>query len=211
MVACWRGIFSLAYPQTFNSLRPTSSTSFKRKPKAPSAFSLPSFLSNTNRTQSPTPKAPSSGIRSFRNPTSSSSSAEAAPPYLDVSSAGAEPTDHKDANGSEWYVEGPGRRVGYDDLTAIDWIFEYAKERQRLKVLRSSAQGLIGYLRQLADASQIWWVLIATGIAAGVLAAGIDVVSDWLADLRTGFCGNVFYLDKGFCCWGYDGEYISLT
>jgi chloride channel 3/4/5 len=99
--------------------------------------------------------------------------------------------------------------VGYDDLTAIDWIFEYAKERQRLRVLKASASGLIGQLRQFADHAQIWVVLIATGIAAGLVAAFIDVASDWLADLKGGVCGNVkyggrFYLNQAFCCWGAD-------
>ncbi|KAI9791122.1 MAG: hypothetical protein M1816_004353 [Peltula sp. TS41687] len=109
----------------------------------------------------------------------------------------------------EWYVEGPGRRVGYDDMTAIDWIFEYTKERQRLKVLRSTATGVFGYLRQLLDASQVWAVLIATGLAAGIIAACIDITSDWLGDLKTGYCkhgpgGGKFYLNKGFCCWGLE-------
>ena len=85
-------------------------------------------------------------------------------------------------------MEGPGRRVGYDDLTAIDWIFEYTKERQRLRYLYSSATGLFGYAQQMLDASQIWIVLIATGVASGVLAAGIDIASDWLADIKTGYC-----------------------
>jgi chloride channel 3/4/5 len=119
-------------------------------------------------------------------------------------------SDAKDPSAvADWYIEGPGRRVGYDDLTAIDWIFEYAKERQRLRVLHSSTSGLIGQIRQIADASQIWLVLIATGIASGLVAAFIDVASDWLADIKGGVCGNVqhggrFYLSRGFCCWGVD-------
>ena len=65
----------------------------------------------------------------------------------------------------------------------------------------------------MLDASQIWIVLISTGIAAGVLAAAIDVASDWLGDLKTGFCrsgagGGSFYLNRGFCCWGHD-EYAQ--
>ena len=117
--------------------------------------------------------------------------------------------DAKDSSALDWYTEGPGRRVGYDDLTAIDWIFEYTKERQRLRYLYSSATGLLGYAQQVLDASQIWIVLIATGVASGVLAAGIDVASDWLADLKTGFCrtgdgGGRFYLNRGFCCWGHE-------
>lgn len=109
----------------------------------------------------------------------------------------------------DWYAEGPGRRVAYEDLTAIDWIFEYTKERQRLRVLRSGARGILGHLQLLADASQVWVVLIATGVAVGAIAAGIDVTTNWLADLKTGFCsggpdGGAFYLNKGVCCLGYD-------
>lgn len=109
----------------------------------------------------------------------------------------------------DWNAEGPGRRVAYEDMTAIDWIFEYTKERQRLRVLRSGAKGIVGYIRLLLDASQIWVILILTGIAVGVIAAGIDVTTNWLADLKTGFCsggpdGGAFYLNKGVCCLGYD-------
>ncbi|KAI1127796.1 chloride channel [Nemania abortiva] len=115
----------------------------------------------------------------------------------------------KDGVPLDWYVEGPGRRVGYEDMTAIDWIFEYTKERQRLRVLYSSATGLIGQIRQLADASQVWIVLVLTGLAVGAIAAGIDVVSNWLGDLKTGYCSSgpdagAFYLNKQFCCLGYD-------
>lgn len=99
--------------------------------------------------------------------------------------------------------------MGYDDLTAIDWIFEYAKERQRLRYLYSGATGLLGTIKQLADASQVWIILVAAGILSGGIAAFIDVASDWLADLKTGYCSSVegdgrFYLNKGFCCWGID-------
>lgn len=128
------------------------------------------------------------------------------------SDAGAQLQDTKDASALDWYVEGPGRRVGYDDLTAIDWIFEYAKERQRLRVLHSTATGLLGQLHLLVDASQIWLVLVATGIASGSIAAFIEIVCVWLADLKGGFCSNVdsggaFYLNRAFCCWGYEGMY----
>ncbi|KAI1355546.1 chloride channel [Xylaria sp. FL0043] len=115
----------------------------------------------------------------------------------------------KDGLPLDWYAEGPGRRVGYEDLTAIDWIFEHTKERQRLRVLYSSATGLVGYIQRLADSSQVWIVLVLTGLAVGTIAAGIDVASDWLGDLKTGYCssgpdGGAFYLNKQFCCLGYD-------
>lgn len=118
------------------------------------------------------------------------------------------PGTTKDDLPLDWYVEGPGRRVGYEDLTAIDWIFEYTKERQRLRVLYSSATGLVGSLQRLLDASQVWVVLVLTGLAVGSVAAAIDVTTDWLGDMKFGYCttenGGAFYLSKGFCCLGYD-------
>ncbi|KAK7952521.1 uncharacterized protein PG986_008249 [Apiospora aurea] len=118
-------------------------------------------------------------------------------------------TSPKDGIPVDWYVEGPGRRVGYEDMTAIDWIFEYTKERQRLRVLYSSASGVVGYVQQLLDASQVWVVLVLTGLAVGALAAGIGVTTDWLGDVKVGYCssgkdGGAFYLNKDFCCLGYD-------
>ena len=112
---------------------------------------------------------------------------------------------------ADWYIEGPGRRVGYDDLTAIDWIFEYAKERQRLRTLLSGAHGLTATLKQLADASHVWVVLIATGITVGFVAAAINIASDWLGDIKQGYCktgddGGRFYLNRQFCCWGHDDD-----
>lgn len=111
----------------------------------------------------------------------------------------------------DWYVEGPGRRLAYDDLTAIDWVFEYTKERQRKRLLYSSGQGVLGHVRQLLDASHVWVVLVATGIAVGLIAACIDIASDWLGDLKLGYCKGEegfgqFYLNKGFCCWGHEGD-----
>ena len=124
--------------------------------------------------------------------------------------------ENKDGGAIDWYLEGPGRRVGYDDLTAIDWIFEYTKERQRLRLLYSHATGLLGHAQQLLDTSQVWIVLIAAGLLSGILAAGIDVASDWLGDLKTGYCqsgphGGQFYLNKGFCCWGHQGSHAKPT
>lgn len=197
------------------------SMSFKRKPKppAPSGLSLPKFLSvplsATGRQSSPSHSPLPTRAQHRRN-----RSASAAP---DLDGSFGSPHryyDHDDGDNTlgganvDWHVEGPGHRVGYDDMTAIDWIFEYAKERQRLRLLYSSASGVLAHVKQLADASQIWIVLILTGLASGWIAAFIDVASDWLGDLKTGYCRNEggdgrFYLNKVFCCWGYDGAWLS--
>ncbi|KAF2277966.1 uncharacterized protein EI97DRAFT_449368 [Westerdykella ornata] len=189
--------------------------SFKRKQKAPatSAFSLPRFFSspngNSSNRQSPLSRPPQTRSQHSNSNLSGNDSSNLILNYLDQpGDAAGQGTDSKDPTGLDWYVEGPGRRVGYDDLTAIDWIFEYAKERQRLRYLYSGASGILGYVKQLADASQMWFILVATGILSGAVAAFIDVSSNWLGDLKSGYCSNVdgdgkFYLNKGFCCWGY--------
>lgn len=94
--------------------------------------------------------------------------------------------------------------------TSIDWTKEYSRERERVRQLRAGADSLPGRLRLLLDGSQTWLVLIATGISIGLLAGAIDIVSSWLSDLRTGYCSSSsrvhrFYLNKTFCCWGFDG------
>lgn len=183
---------------------PGAPISFKRKQKQ-SAHSQPSrFLSTLTGNRlggTPSPRSPPSGSGTpSRLPNINTAIGDSYRPHT--------PSAPKDGEPLDWYVEGPGRRVGYEDLTAIDWIFEYTKERQRLRVLYSSASGLFGYLQLLLDSSQIWVILILTGIAAGAVAAGIDVASDWLGDIKTGFCsssdGGAFYLNRGFCCLGYD-------
>ncbi|KAH9867809.1 hypothetical protein IAQ61_007113 [Plenodomus lingam] len=183
--------------------------SFKRKPKstAPS-FALPRFLSGGGGGSSSSHASPvhNTRLQALRNNPTSNDSTELILNYLDT--PGDPLQDTKDATGLDWYVEGPGRRVGYDDLTAIDWIFEYAKERQRLRYLYSSASGVLGQIKQLADASQVWIILVAAGILSGAIAAFIDIASDWLGDLKTGYCHHGdgdgrFYLNKAFCCWGY--------
>lgn len=114
----------------------------------------------------------------------------------------------KDGLPLDWYVEGPGRRVKYEDLTAIDWIFEYNKERTRLRVLRSNSTGIMGYFQLAFDNSQEWIILLSTGIMVGTVAAIIAIVTDWLGDLKAGYCstkeGGTFYLNRSFCCLGYD-------
>ncbi|MCJ1252902.1 hypothetical protein MMC24_000708 [Lignoscripta atroalba] len=192
---------------------PPASISFKRKQKLPAKLSLPKFLSPLPRgtgKASPTPPFSSARIRKLREQSSrNNSDISLSTTNLSASQRAPLTNDTKDGGSLDWYVEGPGRRVGYDDLTAIDWIFEYTKERQRLRLLYSRATGLFGHVQQLLDASQVWLILIATGLASGILAAGIDVASDWLGDLKTGYCkngpdGGRFYLNKGFCCWGHE-------
>ncbi|KAL4893064.1 Cl channel CLC-3 [Aspergillus ambiguus] len=176
--------------------------SFKRKQKQPSKFSLSNLLSSTAESDI--------GDSRFGQPIHQNGHAPEDVSLLrGTPNGGGNLNVQKESGFLDWYVEGPGRRVGYDDLTAIDWIFEYTKERQRKRLLYSSGQGLAGHARRLLDGSDVWLVLITTGVLVGIIAACIDITSNWLGDLKTGYCkngpgGGKFYLNRSFCCWGHE-------
>ncbi|WEW57085.1 chloride channel [Emydomyces testavorans] len=179
--------------------------SFKRKQKAPARFGIYNPFSWDSSAARSSPFQPESSGSANEEVLREIPTANATGPRQDDVDTGT-----KVGGPLDWYVEGPGRRVGYDNLTAIDWIFEYTKERQRLRHLHYNSKGLLGYFRQLLDASHVWLVLIATGIVVGVLAACIDIATNWLGDIKIGYCqsgeeGGRFYLNKSFCCWGYEG------
>lgn len=90
------------------------------------------------------------------------------------------------------------------------------KERQRKRLLYSKGQGLLGHLQQILDGSHVWVVLVTTGITVGLIAACIDIATNWLGDLKLGYCkgdqgANQFYLNRQFCCWGHEGKLASVN
>jgi chloride channel 3/4/5 len=181
--------------------------SFKRKQKRSARFGFSNVFSGSSSSASRTLNNLFNGGTSLADWSSSPENSTTAPVNGD---AGA----FKEDGPLDWYVEGPGRRLAYDDLTAIDWVFEYTKERQRRRLLYSSGQGVLGHLRQILDASHVWVVLVATGITVGLIAACIDIASDWLSDLKLGYCKgeegvSQFYLNRGFCCWGHEGDILT--
>lgn len=192
-------------------LTKSCSVSFKRKARLPSTFAsrfLSSPFSRLKSNSSSTPRSAGSPNRNNGRFNLHATTGDILS-YLNLASNPAPDgqADTKDVGGLDWYVEGPGKRMGYENLTAIDWIYEYNKERTRLRQLISDAPGLLGHLKLIADASQVWWILVATGIAVGGIAAAIDVVSEWMGDLKQGMCTDVaqggrFYLSRPFCCWG---------
>ncbi|EAQ89079.1 hypothetical protein CHGG_05698 [Chaetomium globosum CBS 148.51] len=95
----------------------------------------------------------------------------------------------------------------------IEWIFQVLPRadtgNRRYKRTHRWATPMLEYLRRLLDASHVCVVLLLAGPAVGALAAGIDVATDWLGDVKHGFCseemdGGRFYLGKTACCLGYD-------
>lgn len=59
-------------------------------------------------------------------------------------------------------------------------------------------------VRESYDAAQGWIVVTIIGIAIGLNAAFLNIITEWLSDIKTGHCTTAFYLNEKFCCWGED-------
>ncbi|KAI9888626.1 MAG: glycerol ethanol, ferric requiring protein [Vezdaea aestivalis] len=105
--------------------------------------------------------------------------------------------------------------VGYfepvDLRYEIDWVQDAAQEQARRSARRrNKAQGFgrggaIGWRHRLYDsyeAGQAWIVVTLIGAAIGLNAAFLNIVTEWLSDIKLGYCTTAFYLNESFCCWG---------
>ncbi|KAI1335837.1 voltage gated chloride channel [Xylariaceae sp. FL0016] len=100
----------------------------------------------------------------------------------------------------------------YEDFTTIDWVQDAAQERLRRKARRRKLagrydRGIVSWrykLWQSYDAAQGWIVVTLIGAAIGMNAAFLNIITEWLADIKLGYCTTAFYLNEKFCCWGED-------
>ncbi|CRK41865.1 hypothetical protein BN1708_016895, partial [Verticillium longisporum] len=100
----------------------------------------------------------------------------------------------------------------YEDFTTIDWVQDAAQEQARRKSRRRRRAGLVdngmpGWRYRLwesYDAAQGWLVVTLIGIAIGLNAAFLNIITEWLSDIKMGYCTTAFYLNENFCCWGED-------
>ncbi|KAM0715988.1 hypothetical protein Q7P37_008502 [Cladosporium fusiforme] len=99
----------------------------------------------------------------------------------------------------------------YEDFTTIDWVQDAAREQQRRKARRQERagfferEGRLGWRRKVweaYDAGQGWIVVTLIGAAIGLNAAFLNIVTEWLSDIKRGYCTTAFYLNESFCCWG---------
>lgn len=55
------------------------------------------------------------------------------------------------------------------------------------------------------DAGQAWLVVTLVGMAIGINSAVLNIITEWLSDIKLGHCTSAFYLNEQFCCWGAEG------
>ncbi|KAI1937846.1 glycerol ethanol, ferric requiring protein [Ophidiomyces ophidiicola] len=98
----------------------------------------------------------------------------------------------------------------YDNFTTIDWVQDAVHEQARRRAWKKQGarswdqEGAPGWRRKVSeayDAGQAWVVVTIVGIAIGLNAAFLNIVTEWLADIKLGYCTTAFYLNEAFCCW----------
>ncbi|CAE6435892.1 unnamed protein product [Rhizoctonia solani] len=107
----------------------------------------------------------------------------------------------------------------YEDFTTIDWIQDSILERnRRLRTSRDiqtslrDSQGRINspwvraQVQKLIAAGQSWFVVSLVGMCIGLNAALISIITEWLSDLKMGYCIDGWWLNQQFCCWEIDGQ-----
>ncbi|KAI4149917.1 MAG: hypothetical protein LQ340_004375 [Diploschistes diacapsis] len=101
----------------------------------------------------------------------------------------------------------------YEDFTTIDWVQDAAREQVRRSIRkkenfelkrRSGFWNVKQKIWELYDAGEAWIVVTLVGIAIGVNAAVLNIVTEWMSDIKLGYCETAFYLNRNFCCWGVD-------
>jgi len=48
-----------------------------------------------------------------------------------------------------------------------------------------------------------------TGVCIGANAAVISIITQWLSDLKMGYCSDGWWLNQQFCCWEIEGEEVD--
>ncbi|KAF8199932.1 Cl-channel protein [Mycena galopus ATCC 62051] len=107
----------------------------------------------------------------------------------------------------------------YQDFRTIDWIQDSILERNRriraTRKFNASHRGPHGEVtvswlwtqfRRALDGGQTWFVVSLVGVCIGLNAAIISIITEWLSDIKMGYCYDGWWLNQQFCCWEIDTD-----
>ncbi|KAJ8521829.1 hypothetical protein ONZ45_g1532 [Pleurotus djamor] len=106
----------------------------------------------------------------------------------------------------------------YEDFSTIDWVEDSILERnRRIRSARKhvhtelrgpggeiSVDWLRSQMKRVVETGQSWFVVSLVGIAIGLNAAVISICTEWLSDIKMGYCSDGWWLNQQFCCWEVD-------
>ncbi|XP_022654154.1 H(+)/Cl(-) exchange transporter 5-like isoform X2 [Varroa destructor] len=99
----------------------------------------------------------------------------------------------------------------YEDFHTIDWQRDIARDRMRHRnVMKKRGDGIWNLLCGIQDAWSGWLCVLLVGIAAGSIAAVIDIGAAWMKDLREGICPQAFWLNREHCCWANEASFEGV-
>ncbi|KAI9724046.1 MAG: hypothetical protein M1812_000764 [Candelaria pacifica] len=158
-------------------------------------------------------RSASSTNQARRPPLHSSSSSWSVSRRLSYAISNAEQGQNEDAaSNTEAQIEEEIDKIKrYEDFTTIDWVQDAAREQLRRKTRSKEKAGFfereggVGWRHKLwesYDAGQAWIVVSLIGAAIGLNAAFLNIVTEWLSDVKLGYCTTAFYLNENFCCFG---------
>ncbi|KAK9704630.1 glycerol ethanol, ferric requiring protein [Basidiobolus ranarum] len=95
----------------------------------------------------------------------------------------------------------------YEDFATVDWIQDANMERSRRhKLMNSLDSSWKSWLWLSYEAGQAWIVALLVGCTVGLNAALINIISEWLSDVKLGYCSTGWWLNQKFCCWEVENE-----
>ena len=93
-------------------------------------------------------------------------------------------------------------RTHYDDFHTIDWLKDLARDRFRHRIIqRRRKENIWQQLITLHDSWSGWICVLLVGLSSGLMAAIVDIGSNWITHIKDGICVNAFWLNKPQCCW----------
>ncbi|KAJ5689979.1 chloride channel protein [Penicillium macrosclerotiorum] len=126
----------------------------------------------------------------------------------------ADPTSHAQDTQPPAITEEISEIKRYEDFTTIDWVQDAVYEQSARRARRRTGggfwdkEGVFGWRRKVResyDAGQAWLVVTLVGMAIGLNSALLNIITEWLSDIKLGHCTTAFYLNEQFCCWGAEG------
>jgi chloride channel 3/4/5 len=93
-------------------------------------------------------------------------------------------------------------RTHYDDFHTIDWLKDLARDRFRHRIIEQRRKESIWQqIVTLHDSWSGWICVLLVGLSSGLVAAVVDIGTNWITHLKDGMCVNAFWLNKPQCCW----------
>ncbi|KAL7666831.1 Chloride channel protein [[Candida] zeylanoides] len=92
--------------------------------------------------------------------------------------------------------------VRFDQFTTIDWMQDELSEHKRRLAKQRANHTTTSTKERFLSVTLTWLVLGLMGVSIGIIAATLNIMTAWLANIRLGHCSGAIHLNKSLCCPG---------